>query len=64
MPDSSDVAHHPFQAEIDHFVECIDQGRPSHCNLEDAIKTHEIAFAAKTSAQTNQPVRLPLLDPK
>lgn len=62
-PESSDVTHHPFQAEIDHFVECIAQQRSSHCSLEDAIKTHEIAFAAKESAQSKQVVRLPLLDP-
>jgi predicted dehydrogenase len=60
LPDSSDVAHHPFQAEIDHFVECLRAGRPSHCNLDDAIKTHEVAFAALESARTGRPVTLPL----
>ena len=51
LPDSSNVAHHPFQAEIDHLVDCVREGRESHCNLEDAIKTHEIAFAALESRQ-------------
>jgi predicted dehydrogenase len=60
-PDSSDVTHHPFQAEIDHFVECLRQGRRSHCDLDDAIKTHEVAFAALESAATNRAVKLPLL---
>ena len=59
-PDSSDVRHHPFQGEIDHFVECIQASRESHCNLEDAIKTHEVVFAALRSYETGQPVRLPL----
>ena len=27
MPDSGAVAHHPFQEEIDHFVDCIRSGR-------------------------------------
>jgi predicted dehydrogenase len=63
LPDSSNVSHHPFQAEIDHFVECIQQNRASHCNLDDAIKTHEIALAAKESARTNKPVALPMLVP-
>lgn len=63
LPDSSSVSHHPFQAEIDHLVECVRCGRESHCNLEDAIKTHEIAFAAMESSRTHQPVCLPLLDP-
>jgi predicted dehydrogenase len=59
-PESSDVRHHPFQGEIDHFVECIRAGRESHCNLEDVIQTHEIVFAALQSYATGQPVRLPL----
>jgi predicted dehydrogenase len=61
LPDSSNVGHHPFQAEIDHLVDCVREGRESHCKLEDAIKTHEIAFAALESSKTNRPVRLPLL---
>lgn len=59
-PDSSDVHHHPFQGEIDHFVDCIRQNRESHCDLEDAILTHEVVFAALQSAQTGRPVSLPL----
>lgn len=61
MPDSADVKHHPFQGEMDHFVDCILEGRESHCNLEDAVKTHEIIFGAEQSYKTGKPVRLPLL---
>ncbi len=60
LPDSSDVRHHPFQGEMNHFVECIQAGRESHCNLEDVSKTHEVVFAALRSYETQQPVRLPL----
>jgi predicted dehydrogenase len=59
-PESSDVRHHPFQGEIDHFVDCILADRESHCNLADAVKTHEIVFAAQTCYQTRAPVALPL----
>ena len=62
-PDSSDVSHHPFQAQIDHFVRCILEDHTSHCNLDDAAKTHEILFAANRCYQTGAPVRLPLEDP-
>jgi len=62
MPDSGEVAHHPFQGEIDHFVDCIRQNRESHVNLEDAVKTHEVCLAIDQSAATGQPVQLPLLD--
>ena len=61
MPDSADVKHHPFQGEMDHFIDCILQGKESHCNLEDAVKTHEIIFGVMKSYQTGKPVRLPLL---
>jgi len=46
-PDSTDVTHHPFQAHADHFVDCVRNDRESHCNLADAIKTHETVFAAQ-----------------
>jgi len=48
---------------MDHFVECILAGVESHCNLEDAIKTHEVVFAALRCYETNAPVKLPLLKP-
>ncbi len=60
MPDTAEVSHHPFQAEIDHFVECIRSGKESHCNVRDAVETHEICLAAEISARENQAVKLPL----
>ena len=61
LPDSADVSHHPFQGEIDHFVDCILTDTESHANVEDAIRTHEVAFAALQCYETRQPVKLPLL---
>ena len=60
LPTSSDVSHHPFQGQVDHFVECILEDRESHCNLADAIHTHEVVFAAQECYRTGKPVRLPL----
>ncbi len=60
LPDSGDVRHHPFQEEIDHFVDCILNQRESHANIEDAALTHEICFASEISARENRPVQLPL----
>jgi predicted dehydrogenase len=60
LPDSSDVSHHPFQAQMDHFVDCIRHDRESHCNLDDAAHTHEVVFAAQQCYETNRPVSLPL----
>jgi len=50
-PDSGDVHHHPFDAQIDHFVECIRADRESHCNIADAYKTHELCLAIDQSLQ-------------
>ncbi len=61
LPDSGDVGHHPFDAEMDHFVECILQGRESHCNIADAYRTHELCLAIDRSiAEGGRVVRLPL----
>ncbi len=60
LPDSGDVTHHPFQAQIDHFIDCLLKGVPSHTDINDALKTMEVCFAIDQSLETGQPVRLPL----
>jgi predicted dehydrogenase len=49
LPDSGAVSHHPFQGEIDHFIDCIRDGRESHVNVRDAVNTHEALFAIDRS---------------
>ena len=62
MPDTADVAHHPFQAEIDDLVDCILAGRETTLNVFDAQKTMEVCLAADRSAERNgETVPLPLL---
>jgi predicted dehydrogenase len=61
LPDSGDVRHHPFDGEINHFVECICAGRESHCNVADGYRTHELCLAIDRSIEEGgRPVRLPL----
>lgn len=60
LPDSGSVSHHPFVPLVAHFVDCILAGTETHCNLADAVKTHEICFAAEMSRLERRPVRLPL----
>lgn len=60
MPDTAEVTHHPFQGEMDHFVDCILHDKTPMPDIKDAVKTHEIIFAAEQSALERQPVRLPL----
>lgn len=60
MPDSGDVTHHPFQGEIDHFVECLEEGKDSEVNIEYSAHIMEICYAAEQSAATGKSVSLPL----
>lgn len=61
LPDSADVQHHPFDAELAHFVRCILENQESHCNIADAYRSHELCMAIDRSvARGGQPVRLPL----
>ncbi len=60
-PDSGSVHHHPFDAQINHFVDCIRNNTESHCSVADAYKTHELCLAIDQSlASKGAVVRLPL----
>ena len=62
QPDSGAVEHHPFDAEINHLVSCILEGRESHCNIADAYNTHELCLAIDRSIEEGgKPVKLPLV---
>jgi predicted dehydrogenase len=56
LPDSGDVAHHPFEGEMSHFLDCIVEDKRPFPDLEDAAKTHAVCFAADLSAHTGKPV--------
>ena len=61
LPNSGLVGHHPFSGEIDHFLDCVQDGVESHASLRDAVNTHETCFAIdRSSAQGGAAVRLPL----
>lgn len=61
LPDSGDVHHHPFDAEINHLVDCILHDRESHCNIADSYHTHELCLAIDRSIEAGgRPVSLPL----
>jgi predicted dehydrogenase len=58
LPDSADVAHHPFTSEVAHFLDCIVANRRPFPDLEDAAKTQAICCAADLSAQSGRPVKI------
>ncbi len=57
-PDNGDVAHHPFDGELNHFIETIRSGAESPLNLDDAAETHAVCYALDRSAAEARPVRL------
>jgi len=60
-PDSGDVEHHAFDAQMNHLVDCILQDRQSHCSIADAYHTHELCLAIDQSiAEGGRLVKLPL----
>lgn len=61
-PDSGDVAHHPFDGQLAHFIATIKSGVESPLNLEDAARTHALCFAMDRSAQEGRPVKLDEID--
>ena len=60
LPDSGDVTHHPFAGQVETFVAGILDGKPILPDLDDAVRTHEIIFAADRAAERGGPVKLPL----
>ncbi|NPV07092.1 MAG: Gfo/Idh/MocA family oxidoreductase [Anaerolineae bacterium] len=60
-PHSGEVSAHPFQAEINYFLDCLDRGVDSEINLEDGVKTTEACLAVDMAAVSGRPVKLPLL---
>jgi predicted dehydrogenase len=58
LPSSGDVTHHPFNAQIENFAAHILEGAPILPDLNDAMKTHRLMFAADESAATGKPIFL------
>jgi predicted dehydrogenase len=58
--DSGDPSHHPFSPMVDHIVDCVLGDRLAFPDIRDALRSHEIAFAADISAEEGRPIKLPL----
>ena len=54
MLDSGDVSDHPYQVQFEAFFKAVDEGKEMPLtSLADALKTHELVFAADKSADQN-----------
>ena len=59
MLDSGDVSDHPYQRQFQTFFDSIEKDvEMPLTSLNDALKTHEVIFAADTSAYSGKAVRL------
>ncbi|UCC97370.1 MAG: Gfo/Idh/MocA family oxidoreductase [Phycisphaerales bacterium] len=58
LPDSADVAHHPFEGEVSHFLDCIIEDRRPFPDLDDAAHTQAVCFAADLSAESGRAVTI------
>ena len=59
LVDSGDVADHPYQTQFDTFFAALDRGEDmALTGLAEAVRTHEVIFAADRSARENRPVKL------
>ncbi len=64
VPDSAEVAHHPFKEEIEHFIECIENDVESHASIFDTWKSMAVAVAMdESAAKGGQPVKVALEAP-
>jgi len=59
MLDSGDVSDHPYTTQFQAFFDALDRGKKMPLtSLDDALKTHEIIFAADKSAATGRTIEL------
>jgi predicted dehydrogenase len=57
--DSGDVSDHPYQTQFAAFFDALEKGKAMPLtSLDDAVKTHEVIFAADKSAATGKSVKL------
>ncbi len=58
MPDSGDVADHPYHGQLEHFVDCIRSNKRPKNNLNNAAHTHEVIFAIDSAIKSKKTVRV------
>ncbi|MFQ3620839.1 MAG: Gfo/Idh/MocA family oxidoreductase, partial [Spirochaetales bacterium] len=57
-PDSGNVSHHPFKEEIHYFRRCLQEGILPSPDIEEALRSMEIALAITQSALEGKPIHL------
>jgi UDP-N-acetyl-2-amino-2-deoxyglucuronate dehydrogenase len=60
--DTADVAHHPFKAMFDEFIDCVVNNKVNLLNIDQSYRSHELCLAIDRSIATGKPVKLPLTE--
>ena len=55
---SGDVLDHPYGPQVDHFMQCLSEGKDSAINVDEAFKTHRVIFAIDQAIAEGRPVKL------
>lgn len=56
--ESGDVLDHPYPPQIDEFIRCVQEDKPSRIDFDEAFKTHRAVFAIEKSLAEGRPVKL------
>lgn len=57
--DSGDVSDHPYQTQFQSFFDALDKNREMPLtSLKDALRSHEVIFAADRSAALGRPIKV------
>ena len=58
LPDSGDVADHPYLGQLEHFVACIRDGRRPHNDLASCAHVHDVMFAIQDALRERRAVEV------
>ena len=59
MLDSGDVTDHPYTHQFQAFFDALNAGQEMPLtNLRQALRTHQVMFAAEKSAELRRPVKI------
>lgn len=58
LPDSGNVADHPYLGQLEYFVDCIRKNRRPHNDLANSAHVHEVIFSVNESIRTGKAVKV------
>jgi predicted dehydrogenase len=56
--ESGDVLDHPYPPQIDEFIRCVQEDKPSRIDFDEAFKTHRVLFAIEKSLAEGRAVKI------